>query len=289
MLERLLGEQIFLSTRFESNAEVLADRGQIEQVILNLAVNARDAMPSGGRLRIETSRVYPIEDRGAPSGHYGALVVRDTGVGIPQEVMDRIFEPFFTTKGSRGTGLGLATCKSIVHQMGGHILVESVPGQGTAFHVFLPVATQAAAAETEAGREDERAPEEPPPIARGSENILLVEDEASLRLMMANILRHFGYQVFAAASAAEAVALADAHAQIELVISDYVIPDGRGDDLLLRLRQRLPDAKCILTSGYGSDDHPNLPPDTPFLEKPFTAHDLLKYVRNVLDQRIEQV
>jgi PAS domain S-box-containing protein len=288
MLRRLLGEQITLTTRYESDAEILGDRSQIEQVILNLAVNARDAMPRGGRLRIETSRVYPTEERGVPVGHYARLEARDTGLGIPQEVLNRIFEPFFTTKQQGGTGLGLATCKSIVQQMGGHILVESVPGQGASFHVFFPVATPAAiaeAGENPARPDEESAPAAPAP-ARGTETVLLVEDEASLRLMIGNILRHFGYRVLTAENAQAAIALAGQHRHIELVISDIIIPDGRGDELLVELRKVLPTAKCILTSGYGPGDHPNLPPGIPFLEKPFSAQDLLNLVRRVIDERV---
>ena len=285
MLRRLIGEDIELVTLLPSGpAAVRADPGQLEQVLMNLAVNARDAMPRGGKLTIEVALV-PADDAfrkdhpDVPAGPQVAILVTDTGVGMDAEVRKHIIEPFFTTKErGRGTGLGLATVYGIVKQSGGHIEVDTAPGRGTTFRIFLPA--------VEAPR--------PAPVPSldavvgGSETVLLVEDEASLRSLAQEILRDQGYKVIAAGSGAEALDLARSHkAPIDLLVTDVVMPGMDGRELADRLGPVHPETRCLFMSGYTDDAIVRRgvrEEGMPFLQKPFTIDALALKVREVLDQ-----
>ena len=288
MLSRLIGERIRLVTELEpSLGSVRADPGQIEQVLVNLVVNARDAMPDGGTLTIRTqnAEVDPLSSRrhfGAPAGSYVVLSVADTGVGIDAETQKRIFEPFFTTKEKPlGTGLGLATVYGIVRQSGGQVYVESAPGAGSTFRVYLPSVDEAVS--TEENRL------EPPGPARGSETILLVEDEGPVRELTRRCLEQRGYAVIPAASAEEALDLLAGHGgSLDLLLTDVVMPGASGPDLARRLTRERPDLQVLFVSGYpdaSPDSARLLEPGVPFLQKPFTADTLARKVRDVLDAR----
>ncbi len=284
MLTRLIGEDIEMVTQLDPAAgSVRADAGQLEQVLLNLAVNARDAMRSGGRLTMATGsrRLDDAAARAAGlsrAGRYVVLTVTDTGSGMSAETKARAFEPFYTTKGGKGTGLGLATVHGIVTQSGGHIDISSEPGQGCTFTIMLPAVDPEpvpAAASAEA------AP------AGGAETILLVEDEAAVRMAAAAVLRRHGYTVLVAKSGAEALEMVKhQNGTIHLVLTDVVMPGMDGRELLEQLRAVRPGLKVILSSGYAGDTiarHSNLDPAIPFLPKPFTATTLAQKVRDVLD------
>ena len=286
MLRRVIGEDVELVTQLESDVgQVRADPGQFEQVLMNLTVNARDAMPEGGRLTISTAKadLDPTSARlhGLPAeGHYVMLTVADTGNGMDAETRARIFEPFFTTKEEgKGTGLGLATVYGIVNQSGGHITVYSEQGSGSTFRVYLPRVDGNGQRASGA-----HAPEASP---RGAETILLVEDDAEVREMVAEVLGLQGYQVLVAATAADAIAVAERRtASIDMVLSDVVMPKMNGPSLVARLREIRPGLKALMISGYTGDAI--LPrgidaAQMPFLEKPFTVKSLARKVREVLD------
>jgi PAS domain S-box-containing protein len=285
LLRRVLGDHIELTTVTSPRLDpVEADPGQIEQVVLNLAVNARDAMPRGGILTIETSSVdlgeeYAARHAGVTPGPFAMLAISDTGSGMTAEVLEHIFEPFFTTKGpGEGTGLGLATSYGIVKQAGGHIWVYSEDGRGTTFKIYLPRSSKEASAALPA-----------PVSAPGSngETLLLVEDHATLRKLVARGLESVGYQVISAASGDEAIRMAEAHATpIDLLITDLVMPKMSGHELASRLEAGRPSLKVLCVSGYTEtslvgDSKPG--PRTHFLSKPFTPDELAKKVRDVLD------
>jgi two-component system, cell cycle sensor histidine kinase and response regulator CckA len=262
---------------------VRCDPGQLEQVVLNLAVNARDAMPDGGRLTIETSRqevtdVHAVTHPGLVAGQYVRLVVRDSGVGMTPEVKERLFEPFFTTKEpSKGTGLGLATVYGIVTQSGGLIRVESEPGSGSAFEIVLPRCLEAPrAAPAPAG----------PSSSSGSETILLVEDELAVRDVAARSLRERGYRVLVAADGQEALtASAREPGFVQLLLTDVVLPGLGGRQLADELCRRRPGLRVLLMSGHvaGADALVGIGDGASFLQKPFTAPTLAAKVRQVLD------
>ncbi|MFN7950219.1 MAG: PAS domain S-box protein [bacterium] len=284
MLARLLGEDIILTTELASGlGPVFVDPGHLEQVIMNLAVNARDAMPKGGRLLLATRGVvveeHALADHpGASPGKYVQLLVRDTGVGMSPEQRQRIFEPFFTTKAQgRGTGLGLAVVHGIVTQSGGHVDVHSAVGEGTTFTICLPEATAASSPR-------ETAP--PPAHPQGSETILLVEDDGAVRTTAARILGRNGYVVVVAASAAEALAHIERGERVfDLIITDVVMPEMGGGELARELEQRLPGAKILFTSGFTDDAvvrHGVYQAEVPFLQKPYTSTSLIAKVREVL-------
>jgi PAS domain S-box-containing protein len=281
MLCRLIGEDIRLVTALEPGLwPVKADRGQLEQVVVNLAVNARDAMPRGGWLTLSTSNVL-LDDQAPPElppGPYVRLAVQDTGCGIPAEVLPRIFEPFFTTKEvGKGTGLGLATVYGIVKQSGGHVEVSSRPGQGTRFQIYLPRIV---------GVEDSRAlpaaRSEPFPSAG---TILLVEDEEGVRELASSVLRQSGYTVLPACHGREALAASRQHAgEIELLLTDVVMPEMGGLELARQLALERPATRVLYMSGYS--DSSRAAPDVRerFLPKPFTSEELRWAVREALEQ-----
>jgi two-component system cell cycle sensor histidine kinase/response regulator CckA len=289
MLRPLLGEDVRLITRLSVGlGGVEADYGQLEQVVMNLALNARDAMRRGGRLTIETLDIdlpegYAYRHIGIdiPPGPYVMLVVSDTGHGMTPEVKGRLFEPFFTTKPTtQNTGLGLATVYGIVVQSGGYIWVDSEPDRGTAFKICFP--------RVEA--EDDTSPPvvRTPQPARGSETILLVEDEPAVRNVAIRVLMNQGYYVLAASNGEEALALAEkVDGSIDLILTDVVMPDLGGPELVARLLGRWPRMSAVYMSGYADGDKIRIgiqDPKTSFLQKPFSADSLVLMVREVLDQ-----
>ncbi|HEU4699115.1 MAG TPA: PAS domain S-box protein [Gemmatimonadales bacterium] len=276
LIERLPGTDIAVELELEPGlGTVRADPGQLTQVLMNLAVNARDAMPDGGRLRIRTTNVAA---EGQP---WVALAVSDTGVGMDAETQARIFEPFFTTKPpGKGTGLGLSTVYGIVQQSGGHLTVDSAPGRGTTITVFLPPATGELPADGRAA---------PPKLPSGSETVLLVEDETSVRNSVRRLLAHHGYRVLEARSGAEALArFAEEGEHIGLLVTDIVMPEMSGRQLVEQLRAQRPALPVLFMSGYDEEavtTQGALPPGTGFIAKPFTVEALLHAVRGVLDAR----
>jgi PAS domain S-box-containing protein len=286
MLRRLIGENIVLVTLPAPGlGRVMADPSQVEQILMNLAVNAHDAMPSGGRLTLETSNVvndetYVRQHMGARPGAYVMLAVTDTGTGMSAETQARLFEPFFTTKGpGKGTGLGLATVYGIVKQSGGNIWVYSEPGHGTCFKVYLPRVDEA----TDAAESPDAAGASP----RGHETILLVEDEPDLRELALEILAMHGYVVLEAAEAGEALRLGDGHTgRIDLLLTDVIMPGMSGRELAVQLTARRPGLRVLYMSGYTADamaKHGVLEPEIMFLQKPYSPAALAHKVREVLD------
>ena len=287
MLRRLLGEHVELATSHgEDLGRVMADPSQIEQVLVNLATNARDAMPSGGRLTIETRSVeldeaYASLHAGVTPGPYVLLAVSDTGIGMAPQTLAHMFEPFFTTKGpERGTGLGLATVHGIVNQSGGHVWAYSEPGQGTSFKVYLPRIEEAAAS-----RQVPRLPA----TAGGTETILVVEDEEAVRTLVRRVLERYGYRVITAPGPDAALSLPAADlASIDLLVTDMVMPRLSGPELAAILMDRLPRLRVLCMSGYAdlSAEHQGLGGvATDFIAKPFTAPALGQKVRELLDAR----
>jgi PAS domain S-box-containing protein len=286
MLRRLIGEDIeVVITLGSALGCIRVDPGQLDQVFLNLAVNARDAMPQGGRLTFRTLNVdlddfFVRRHPGARPGPHVRLVVSDTGVGMDAETQAHLFEPFFTTKGpGKGTGLGLATVYGVIKQSGGHIVVESAPEQGATFVIHFPRVDEAVPV-----IEREQVPEELP---GGSETVLLVEDEEAVRALANEILATSGYTVLQACHGAEALDLADRHqSRIDLLLTDVVMPGIGGRELVERLGPRRPDMRVLYMSGYTADalgKHGVLEADTALLAKPFTPDILMKKVREVLD------
>jgi len=284
MLKRLIGEHIFLKTRLDpALARIKADPGQVEQVIMNLVVNARDAMPDGGTVIIETANVaYDAPADGAegmPTGPAVMLTVHDTGMGMDEATSQRVFEPFFTTKApGKGTGLGLSTVYGIVRQSGGVITVESAPGQGCTFRLWFPQCIEEAAGHGVAAVE-------PPP--RGSETVLVVEDEGQLRSLVRRALADLGYTVLVAANGLEALDVAAEHqGPIHLLVTDVVMPHLSGRELAVRLAASRPDMRVLFISGYTEEAiarHGVLAPGTVFLQKPVTPDRLARMVRDILD------
>jgi two-component system cell cycle sensor histidine kinase/response regulator CckA len=292
MLHRLLGEDIELSIVAEPSLwRVMADPGQLGQVILNLAVNARDAMPRGGRLVLKTANVdldeaYAAVHDQVQSGPHVLLSVSDTGCGMDAATRSRIFEPFFTTKElGKGTGLGLSTVYGIIRQSGGHIWVYSEPGQGTTFKIYLP----RLAADSAALQEDPA----PGPYLRGQETILLVEDEDLVRQIARRILESHGYSVLEAKDGREALRLQEEHpGPIHLVLTDLVMPGFGGQELAGRLAARCPNLKVLFMSGYAESgilDKELAVRGEVYLQKPFEAHALIRKVRELLDAPASQL
>ncbi len=288
MLRRLIGEDIELQVRLAANLPpIRADQGQLEQVLLNLAVNARDAMPAGGRLLIQTTGVELEKSRearhaGAQPGPYLLLAVSDTGHGMDAATQQHIFEPFFTTKPrGQGTGLGLATVFGIIKQHGGHIWVESELGQGTTFEIYLPVSQ-------ESGRPVENAVVAKPSNWRGSEIILLVEDDQAVRDLAYTILKRQGYTVLVAKNGKEALAILDrCDRPVHMLLTDVVMPEMSGGQLFSRVSGQFPTLKVLYMSGYPDDviAHQGvLDKGLNFIQKPFSVQTLAARVREVLDR-----
>ncbi len=282
MLRRLIGEDIALTLeRAPDLGAIRVDTGQIEQVLVNLAVNARDAMPEGGRLTLATSNVDLREgDAGdLPAGRYVLLHVSDTGVGMDHATLARVFEPFFTTKAhGKGTGLGLATVYGIVRQSGGHITADSRPGAGAAFRIYLP---RVEAVVEVAG--------DATPVAApvpGTGTILIAEDDPLVRTLARKVLQQAGYAVLVAAGGAEALRLADEHpGPVDLLVTDVVMPGMNGRELMRQLVRRRPGVRVLYLSGYSDEAverHGVLDPGTAFMQKPFTPAALAAKVRTVL-------
>jgi len=283
MLRRLVGESVVLEIRTAATGNIVADPGQIEQVIMNLVVNARDAMPSGGNVTVATSDVvldaaYATGHPGVAPGPYVALAVTDSGVGMDAATRSRMFEPFFTTKATgKGTGLGLATVYGIVSQSGGHIWVDSEPGRGAAFTVYFPRVDAAVEAELA---------DEPPLGLRGTETIVVVEDDDQVRKITAATLRRAGYVVFEAPDASEAVRVSERYAErVHLLLTDVVMPRTGGRALAARLAIKRPDLRVLFASGYAQDTLVRdgaLEPGVAFFAKPITPDALLRRIREVL-------
>lgn len=289
LIRRLIGENIELAMEHGRDlASVRADAGQLEQVIINLAVNARDAMPSGGRLLIRTRNMTTTEplSRGVevmPPGNYVLIEIADSGSGISPEILDRIFEPFFSTKAvGSGTGLGLSTVYGIVRQTGGFVFVDSQLGRGTTFRIYLPRHAAAGEASTRADHA-----EDTPRDLTGIGTVLLVEDEDAVRLFSARALRNKGYQVLEARSGEAALEIINEQVDgIDLVISDVVMPNMDGPSLIKEVRRRRPDIKVIFISGYAEDDFRrkvDAGEEAHFLMKPFTLKQLASKVKDVLE------
>ncbi len=288
MLRRLIGEDIDLALRLHPQlGHAKADPSQLSQVIMNLAVNARDAMPRGGKLTIETDNAefdaaYTEHHLTAEPGRYVLLAVSDTGHGMDKETQSRLFEPFFTTKEQgKGTGLGLATVYGIVKQSGGYIWVYSELGQGTTFKVYLPLVEEAV--------EPSLLPEPavaPAQVSPENHTVLLVEDEAPLRKLVLAFLESNGYRVFEASNGREAIRLAENTPEaISLLMTDVIMPGMTGRELASRLAAQRPQMKILFMSGYTDDaivHHGVLERGMQFLQKPFTLEDLARKLQTIL-------
>jgi PAS domain S-box-containing protein len=289
MLQRLIGEDIELTVELDpSRGSVLADANHLHQVLINLVVNARDAMPHGGKLTLAVSSMDLDENRapllsGIAPGSYVRLIVADTGTGMTKEVRARLFEPFFTTKEpNKGTGLGLSTVYGIIRQCGGHVVVETEQDRGTTFEIFLP-------------RVQEQAPpptlklEAPPAIRGGTETILLVEDQQELRALLAALLRRLGYNVLEADTGAHAMQIIERHpGPIHLVVTDVVMPGMSGQELVELVKSAQGDTKVLYISGYGDTPDTGQPPlgdeASSYLQKSFPPEELAAKVREILDR-----
>jgi two-component system, cell cycle sensor histidine kinase and response regulator CckA len=287
LLTRIIGENIELNIKLCASGRVMADAGQIEQVVINLAVNARDAMPDGGKLLIETADVdldamLVAHNPGAAIGRHVMIAVSDTGSGMDAETRAHLFEPFFTTKpAGRGTGLGLATVYGIVKQSGGSISVYSERGLGTTFKIYLPT--------TNAGSE-------PPPIAadtsalRGTETVLVVEDQGAVRDLIEKTLRRFGYAVITAGTTSQASTAVRGHSgPIDVMLTDVVLPDGNGREVARRTLAIRPSMRVLYMSGYTDEaivHHGVLDEGLAFIQKPFTAEQIVQKIREVLDAEL---
>ena len=287
MLRRLIGEHIELRIVAAPDlAKIHADPGQLHQVILNLAVNSRDAMPNGGTLILETQNVQLGEAYVGPNatmrpGRYVMLAVTDTGIGMDEETRSRLFEPFFTTKAQgHGTGLGLSTVYGIVKQSNCEIVVYSEPGQGTCVKIYFPVVAEEPVEDTSEGLRS--------PVLSGTETILLVEDDEAVRKLVRRTLEEQGYRLLVAASGTEALKIVQGHSgRIHLVISDVVMPQMGGRQLAERLKAARPEIRVLFVSGYTENSilrSGNLVEGEAFLQKPFTPLALARRVRELLDQ-----
>jgi signal transduction histidine kinase/CheY-like chemotaxis protein len=289
MLRRLIGADIRFETTLATDLWLInIDPGQLEQVLLNLAVNARDAMPEGGRLLIQTENVHLDESENqrqlsAPAGEYVLISVCDSGTGMSEEVLRHVFEPFFTTKPlGKGTGLGLSTVYGIVKQLGGDLWIESEPGAGSKFHVYLP-RVHASLTQTPP-RESAR------PMDRQSGTVLLAEDDHALRMLSERVLMSAGYVVLSARSGSQALEIAEDHpGEIDLAITDVVMPELSGPEFVERLRRARPNVRVLFVSGYTDDEVMKrgvLAGETAFLQKPFAPDQLLAKVREVATSRV---
>jgi two-component system cell cycle sensor histidine kinase/response regulator CckA len=299
LLRRLIGEKVKLDLLHGRDLwPVKVDVSQFEQVIVNLAVNARDAMPDGGKLTVKTANVTADESaqlsyKGLPVADYVRIDIADTGTGIPADIVDKIFEPFFSTKEvGKGTGLGLSTVYGIVKQTGGFVYVDSTPGEGTTFRIFLPrhrpelEAQPEAPAVAGAAKDAPPAPPKPRPDLTGQGTILLVEDEDGLRSLNARGLRSRGYSVIEASNGIEAMeALEEKNGAVDLVVSDVVMPEMDGPTLLREMRKRNPNLKIIFVSGYAEEAFDKSLPENEqfaFLPKPFALSALVEKVKETM-------
>jgi CheY-like chemotaxis protein len=289
MLQRLIGEDIKFFVNLTSDLRaILADRAQLEQVVMNLVVNARDAMPKGGTLTIETrladaAEVAGVLYREVETGDYLKLTVTDTGIGMDAEIQTRIFEPFFTTKATgHGTGLGLATVYGVVQQLGGHITVSSQPGHGAMFTLYFPAIVEPAVPAPMPVRSSAL-------VAERREVVLVVEDQPAVRQLTSRVLTRHGYSVLEAASAGEALTIVEGHpGDVDLVVSDVVMPTMDGPEMVAILKKLRPHVKVLYMSGYAGDAialRGGLDLTDTILEKPFTASVLLRAVREALGSR----
>jgi CheY-like chemotaxis protein len=286
LLRRVIGERFDLQSHPDAeNGRVKADPSQLEQVVLNLGVNARDAMPRGGKLIIRTENVT-LDRKSAQQlstslspGEYVMLSVTDTGAGMDEQTMSHIFEPFFTTKGpGKGTGLGLATVYGIVRQTGGGISVESEVGNGSTFRIYLPVES--------APVDSPRTPLQPVEKSDNFETVLVVEDEDIVRELVCEVLEHQGYNVLCARDGIEALNMAeDYDSEIHLLVTDVIMPHMNGHELAHKLTALRPDMKVLYVSGYSDNDigdHGTLDPRFELLQKPFTPQVLARKIRDVI-------
>jgi len=287
MLRRLIGEDIeFCAVLDPTSGCIKADPGQLEQVIMNLVVNARDAMPNGGKIMVRTASMAVEENGvgvvvGMNPGQYVTLAIADTGTGMTEEVKAHLFEPFFTTKPpGKGTGLGLATCFGIVQQSSGQIEVESELGKGTTFKLYFP--------RIEAATEPARVGKPATQVAGGKETLLVVEDEAIVRELAVGALREKGYTVMEAGNGDEGLRIARQHTgEIHLVLTDVVLPVIGGKEMAALMRRSNPRTKILFTSGYSEEvigQENVLQPGTAFLQKPYLTATLARQVRELLDQ-----
>ena len=291
MINRLIREDISVEYKLDNNVGIIkADAGQIDQILMNLAVNAQDAMPNGGKLIIETAREsfpkpniqYPFEIK---LGYYTVLTIEDTGTGIPDDVMPFIFEPFFTTKGvGQGTGMGLATCYGIVKQHGGYMWANSEPDKGTKFMILFPSVQVCKAGDTQNDHHNLREA-----ICSKGETVMIVEDEPSVRKMAMMTLKQLDYHVFEADSPDTCLEHIKAHKiQLDLLVTDVVMPGGNGVELFLKLKESMQNLKCLFMSGYSVDvisDYGQLKKGAHFISKPFNINELSIKVRAALDDR----
>jgi nitrogen-specific signal transduction histidine kinase/CheY-like chemotaxis protein len=286
LLRRIIGEDVTLHLSLASPlAPVTVDPSQVEQVVMNLAVNARDAMPDGGRLTIETSVIdldetYLFQHPGASVGTHVMLTVSDTGIGMDEATQKRLFEPFFTTKElGKGTGLGLATVYGIIKQSQGSVWVYSEPGRGSTFKIYLPIAVAEPVPQVATDRQ--------PVSLDGTETVLIVEDQPEVRSVMRETLRRHGYAVIEAANGPEAILKSEQHTgTIHLLLTDVVMSGMSGRRLAEALHSTRPDLRVLYMSGYTDDAivrHGVLDPGLAFVQKPFVADSLLRKVRDVLD------
>jgi two-component system cell cycle sensor histidine kinase/response regulator CckA len=292
MLKRVIGEEIQLLTIAAKDiGGIKTDVGQMQQVVMNLVINARDAMPHGGKLTIETANIeldetYCQTHADVSPGHYVMLSVSDTGHGMPPHIKDHIFEPFFTTKEvGQGTGLGLSTVYGIVKQCGGHIRVYSELGQGTTFKIYMPMVAQPIESHT--------SPAISPELLKGSETIFLVEDDKNVRKFIHDVLKKYGYKILEAANGEEALGLVEKHAgeDIDLLLTDIVMPGMNGRDCAECLTAFHPEMKVLYMSGHteGAIVHQGvLEPGAAFIQKPFTSKTLAQKVRQVLENSVAE-
>ena len=288
MLRRLIGEHMTLTTNLAGQLDsIRTDRGQLEQVIVNLVVNARDAMPKGGGIRIDTANVYVdagVSFHGGQiaAGDYVMLSVTDAGVGMSEEVRAQLFKPFFTTKDrGKGTGLGLATVHGIVAAAHGHIAVESQPGKGSTFRVYLPRVADPACERLAPSVEPAALAEDYP-----RSSVLIVEDEEAVRYLSRVILERAGHRVYEASTPEQAESLISDVGQVDVLVADVMLPSGRGPDLFGRLRIRYPALRVVFMSGYLDEDvleAAHVDPAIRFIQKPFAAEALLGSVATLLD------
>jgi CheY-like chemotaxis protein len=280
LLQRVIGENIDLNVRARSRCMIRSDANQIEQVVMNLAVNARDAMPLGGSLEIECSVLDTPFTRESGPPLAILLEVRDTGIGMDESIKGQIFEPFFTRKEKgKGTGLGLSTVYGIISQAGGHIEVESRPGEGATFRLYFSEAE---------GEADVPAPAKIAQVQAGSETVLLVEDEPEVRSLTSLILSRMGYRVLAAEHGVAALELwKHRSAEVDVLLTDVIMPHMSGVELAQKLRAQNPELRVLFMSGYTDDmiaRHGLRPDEISILQKPFTAELLASKLRNVLDK-----